>query len=62
MPEQFEWTDVERASTTGAEQLALFERLVAFVNARLDEIERLQSDVETIKTDVETLKNETPNP
>ena len=55
MPEQFEWTDAEKASTTGAEQLAMFERLVDFVNARLAEIEALQTEVTDVKTDVEDL-------
>ncbi len=62
MPEQFEWTDAEKASTTGAEQLAMFERLVDFVNARLAEIEKLQGDMTNVKSDVEDLKTEPPTP
>lgn len=62
MPEQFEWTDAEKASTTGKEQLAMFERLVDFVNARLAEIEALQTEVTDLKADVETLKSDTPTP
>lgn len=60
MPEQFEWTDAEKASTTGAEQLAMFERLVDFVNARLAEIEALQTEVTDVKADVDQIKNDTP--
>ena len=62
MPNSFEWTDAEKASTTGAEQLAMFERLVDFVNARLAEIEALQTDMSDVKTDVETLKSDSPKP
>ena len=62
MPEQFEWTDAEKASTTGAEQLAMFERLVDFVNERLAEIEKLQGDMNNVKSDVEDLKTEPPTP
>ena len=61
MPEQFQWTDVEKASTTGAEQLAMFERLVDFVNARLAEIRKLQGDMTDVKADVDNLKTDTPN-
>jgi prefoldin subunit 5 len=61
MPEQFEWTDAEKASTTGKEQLDMFERLVDFVNARLAEIEALQTEMTDVKSDVDTLKNDTPN-
>lgn len=61
MSEQFEWTDAEKASTTGKEQLAMFERLVDFVNARLAEIEALQTEMTDVKSDVDTLKNDTPN-
>ena len=61
MPEQFEWTDAEKASTTGKEQLEMFERLVDFVNARLAEIEKLQGDMTDVKTDVDNLKTDTPN-
>ena len=62
MAEQFEWTEVEKASTTGAEQLDMFQRLVDFVNARLAEIENLQGDMTNVKTDVSNLKNENSNP
>jgi prefoldin subunit 5 len=60
MPNSFEWTDAEKASTTGAEQLAMFERLVDFVNARLAEIQSLQTKVEDVKADVDQIKNDTP--
>jgi len=53
MLEPFELTGEEKAAVTGAEQLAMFERLVEFVNERL-------SEIETLKTEVENLKN--PNP
>ena len=59
MANQFEWTDLEKASTTGAEQLAMFERLVDFVNARLAEIEALQTEVTDVKADVDQIKNDT---
>jgi len=62
MPEQFEWTDAEKASTTGAEQLAMFERLVDFVNARLAEIKALQTEVTDVKADVDQIKNDSPTP
>lgn len=62
MPEQFEWTDAEKASTTGKEQLEMFERLVDFVNARLAEIEALQTEMTDVKTDVEDLKSDSPTP
>jgi hypothetical protein len=54
MHNPFEFTDEEKAATTGAEQLAMFNRLVDFVNARLAEIEALQTDVETLKSDTST--------
>ena len=38
----------------------MFERLVDFVNARLAEIEALQTDMTDVKTDVDQLKNDTP--
>ena len=62
MPNSFEWTDAEKASTTGAEQLAMFERLVDFVNARLEEIASLQNEMTDVKSDVSDLKNENSNP
>lgn len=62
MPNSFEWTDAEKASTTGAEQLAMFERLVDFVNARLDEIANLQNEMVDVKSDVQDLKTDSPTP
>lgn len=62
MPNSFEWTDAEKASTTGAEQLAMFERLVDFVNARLEEIASLQNEMTDVKSDVEDLKSDSPTP
>jgi hypothetical protein len=53
MHNPFELSPEEKAAVTGAEQLAMFERLVEFVNERL-------SEIETLKTEVEKLKN--PNP
>ena len=53
----FEFTDEEKAATTGQEQLAMLNRLVEFVNERLAEIESLQTDVEQAKDDIETIKN-----
>lgn len=43
---KFELTDAEKAASTGAEHLAMLERLAAFVN--------------DLKTDVDTLKNSEP--
>jgi prefoldin subunit 5 len=62
MHSPFEFTDEEKAATTGAEQLAMFTRLVDFVNARLAEIEALQTEVSDVKADVETLKSDTQTP
>jgi len=62
MAEEFEFTDEEKASTTGSEQLDMFTRLVDFVNARLAEIEALQTEMTDVKADVETLKNDTQTP
>ena len=62
MAEQFEWTEVEKAATTGKEQLDMFQRLVDFVNARLAEIEALQTEMTDVKTDVEDLKSDSPTP
>ena len=62
MPNSFEWTDAEKASTTGKEQLAMFERLVDFVNARLAEIEALQTEVTDVKSEVADLKSDSPTP
>jgi len=57
MHNPFEFTDEEKAATTGQEQLAMLNRLVEFVNERLAEIESLQTDVEQAKDDIETIKN-----
>jgi prefoldin subunit 5 len=57
MHNPFEFTDIEKDSTTGQEQLAMLNRLVEFVNERLAEIEALQTDVEQAKDDIETIKN-----
>ena len=62
MHNPFEFTDEEKAATTGAEQLAMFTRLVDFVNARLSEIEALQTEMTDVKADVETLKSDTSTP
>lgn len=59
MHNPFEFTDKEKAATTGQEQLAMFNRLVKFVNERLAEIESLQTDVEQAKDDIENIKNPT---
>ena len=49
MHNPFEFTDKEKACVTGQEQLAMLNRLVAFVNDRLSEIETLQGKVETLE-------------
>ncbi len=59
MHNPFEFTDEEKAATTGKEQLAMLNRLVEFVNERLAEIESLQTDVEQAKDDIENIKNPT---
>ena len=59
MHDPFEFTEEEKAATTGQEQLAMLNRLVEFVNQRLAEIEALQTDVEQAKDDIETIKNPT---
>jgi prefoldin subunit 5 len=59
MHNPFEFTDEEKSATTGAEQLAMFNRLVEFVNARLAEIETLQTEMTEVKTDIEDIKNPT---
>lgn len=59
MHNPFEFTDEEKAATTGQEQLDMFNRLVDFVNERLAEIESLQTDVEQAKDDIENIKNPT---
>ena len=40
----------------------MFERLVDFVNARLAEIEALQTEMTDVKSDVEDLKSDSPTP
>ena len=40
----------------GVEQIDMINRLIVFVNTRLDEIEILQTDLAKAKTDIETLK------
>lgn len=57
MPNSFTWTDEEKACVTGKEQLAMLNRLVDFVNARLSEIETLQTEMRDVKSDVEDIKN-----
>lgn len=59
MHNPFEFTDEEKAATTGQEQLAMFTRLVDFVNERLAEIESLQIDVEQAMDDIDNIKNPT---
>ena len=61
MPDNFTWTEEEKAAATGAEQLAMFNRLVDFVNARLTEIQKLQGDMTDVKSEVDNLKTDTPN-
>jgi len=40
----------------------MLQRLVDFVNARLAEIEALQTEMTDVKTDVEDLKSDSPTP
>lgn len=54
MHNPFEFTDEEKAATTGQEQLAMFNRLVEFVNERLAEIETLQGKVQTLENNQPT--------
>ena len=49
MHNPFELTDEEKACTAGEEQLAMFQRLVDFVNERLSEIETLQDKVNQLE-------------
>ena len=49
MRNPFELTDEEKACTVGEEQLAMFQRLVDFVNERLSEIETLQDKVDQLE-------------
>tara|TARA_R100001163_G_scaffold2920_2_gene4443 strand:+ start:16347 stop:16517 length:171 start_codon:yes stop_codon:yes gene_type:complete len=50
--DHFEITEEEIAvnQAIGKEQLEMINRLVAFVNKRLDEIEELKTDVQNLKT------------
>ncbi len=54
MPKPFELQGEEKAAATCEAQLAMFERLVQFVNDRL-------SDIESLETKVENLENTNPN-
>ena len=54
MPKPFELQGEEKASATCEAQLAMFERLVQFVNDRL-------SDIESLEAKVENLENTNPN-
>lgn len=54
MHNPFEFTDEEKAATTGQEQLAMLNRLVEFVNERLAEIETLQGKVQTLENNQPT--------
>ena len=61
--ENFTWTESEKNVTTNEEQLDMLQRLVDFVNARLSEIQSLQTDMTNVKKDIEDIKNpETSNP
>lgn len=55
--ENFTWTESEKNVTTNEEQLAMLQRLVDFVNARLSEIRSLETDMTQVKTDIEDIKN-----
>lgn len=55
--ENFTWTELEKNVTTNEQQLAMLQRLVDFVNARLSEIRTLESDMTEVKTDIEDIKN-----
>ena len=59
MHNPFSWTDTEKSSVTGSQQLDMLNRLVDFVNARLSEIEDLQDDMGAVKSDIEDIKNPT---
>ena len=54
MPDQFEWTELEKQSATNEQQLAMLNRLVEFVNERLSEIETLQGKVATLENNQPT--------
>ena len=55
--ENFTWTESEKNVTTNETQLDMLQRLVDFVNARLAEIQSLQSDMTQVKSDIEEIKN-----
>lgn len=57
MRNPFEWTEEEKASATGVEQLAMLQRLVDFVNANLTNIKDLETDMTQVKSDIEEIKN-----
>ena len=57
MHEPFSWTEEEKLCVAGVEQLAMLNRLVEFVNQRLNEIEALQTEMSDVKADVEDIKN-----
>lgn len=54
MHNPFQLTDQEKAAASCEAQLAMFERLVQFVNDRL-------SDIESLEAKVEKLENTNPN-
>ncbi len=58
MSNHFTLLENEKAvnEAVGAEQIEMIDRLIVFVNTRLDEIESLQTDLAKAKTDIETLK------
>lgn len=51
----FIYTDEEKHITSGAEQTAMLERLVDFVN-------ELHSEIQSLKEAVQELQDNTPNP
>tara|TARA_R110000824_G_scaffold42362_1_gene124836 strand:- start:51 stop:233 length:183 start_codon:yes stop_codon:yes gene_type:complete len=58
MSNHFTLLENEKAvnEAVGVEQIEMINRLIVFVNTRLDEIESLQTDLAKAKTDIETLK------
>lgn len=58
MSNHFTLTETETAvnEAVGLEQIDMVNRLVEFVNTRLDEIEVLQIDLEKAKQDINALK------
>ena len=58
MSNHFTLLENEKAvnEAVGVEQIDMINRLIVFVNTRLDEIEILQTDLAKAKTDIETLK------